>query len=192
LVAQERQDTARVETPAFAVPCPEGKGWTTTVFTDTVGVEFTRSKSGFPGVTVPEVITIDVLLDSTTADNAARGVDSVAEEFMNQEEAQLRAGTYKSFKQDVVLKRAGRSTDSIGPYHLYVFEPTIQISNWQGTLEIDERLNLYFPPDFDSRHQFFLFLIIKGHPPKGGLQKRTFKEIRPIVAGFQDTRPPVP
>ena len=57
-------------------------------------------------------------------------------------------------------------------------------------LEIDERLHLYFPADFASRRQFFLFLITKGHPPKGGFQKRGFKEVTPVIASFEDTRPP--
>ena len=190
LAAQESNADTRVASRAFSVIPPEGKGWAIAHSPDSLAVQFTHSKKGFLGVSSPEITTIEVYFDTTTADNAARGADSVAKDVMDHEEARLRAGTYKSSQQDVVLKSANRGTDSIGAYYLYVFEPSIQISNWQGRVQIDQRLYLYFPPDFETRRQFFLFLIAKEHPPKTMFEKKGFKEIRSVIASFRDERPP--
>jgi hypothetical protein len=169
--------------PAFSVSRPQGKGWKVAISPDSQGIQFRHEKKGFLDFSTPELTTIAVLLNSTTPENAARGTDSVAKDFMDQEEAQIRAGP-----ED--LKHVRRGTDSVGPYHLYVFEPRSQITTALGYVQSDQRLYIYFPPDFGSRNQFFLFLITKIHPPKNIFESRSFDAILPVIQSFRDERPP--
>jgi hypothetical protein len=169
---------------------PPGKGWKLTRAPDSLAVAFSHTKKGFPPISSPEATTITVYLNATTPANAARGQDSVTQDFMDQEEAQLRAGTSKSFKEDVVLKRVRRDTTTIGGYYLHLFEPTIEVTTWEGRIQSDQQLYMYFPSDFSSRGQFFLFHITKTHPPKNVFEKQGFKEILPVIESFRDERAP--
>jgi hypothetical protein len=188
LGGQQPQAATRVVTSTFSVEPPEGKGWSAMVTPDSLGVQFAREKKGFLNIKTPELTVISVLTNTTTEENAARGEEIVAQDFFDQEEAQLRAGTKKSFKEDIVLKKADRRTDSVGVYRLYVFEPSIEVQNWQGKAQQDQQLCLYFPPDFDVRYQFFMFHITKTHPPKTMWDKKGFGELRAVIASFRDER----
>lgn len=190
MVGQDQAVPTRIATATFSVEPPHGKGWTVTVAQDNLGVEFQREKKGFLSFKTPEATSIAVLTNETTAENAARGADSVAADFFDQEESRLRAETRNTLREEVALKRADRKVDSVGVYRLFIFEPTIQVSDWSGRIQQDQQLCLYFPPDFEARHQFFMFHIVKTHPPKTMWEKRSFGELRPLIVSFQDARPP--
>ena len=128
-------------------------------------------------------------LNSTNEENTARGAEVVANDFIDQEEAQLRAMTKKSFHQDITLNRVERRTDSIGGYKVYAFDSQVRVADFSGTVQEDQELFLVFPSDLKDRRQFFLFLMTRARPNKHGWDKNGFKTLRHVVESFRDQRP---
>ena len=188
---QDPQNPNRVGTSAFSIEPPAGKGWTLSVRSDSLGLQFVHAKHGIPGmpgISKPEEITISVIVDSTTDENAARGEQAVAQDFIDQEEAGLRAETRRSFSEDVTLRKVERRVDSTGVYRLYVFEASMRVATWSAAGQNDQQLDLYFPPDFGTRGQFFAFHMSRIRPGKNGWDENAFKVLRQVIASFRDQR----
>lgn len=189
--AQNDSASGRIATRTFSVDLPESKGWAWTMRPDSFGIEMHHHKGGIPGLfglSTPEDITITVFQDSTNRENAARGADVVAQDFIDQEEAQLRADTMRSFRQDITVNSVERRTDKIGGYEVYVFDAQVRVANFSGTVQQDQELVLYLPRDLEDRQQFFVFHMSRVRPNKHGWDKNGFKSLHQVIETFRDDR----
>jgi hypothetical protein len=151
-----------IELPGYSVACPQGKKWNRKIDETNQKIIFFKTHQNllFPelykvtSIEIHENIAFEELWDMTA--------EEVAEDFLNKEEETMRLESEEG--KNYKLKKTEKGSMEIGDKKLYkMYWKSSSGGGWTPLKTTEGTIFLYFPTDFNTRHHFYMFLIVDGY-----------------------------